>query len=111
MLASEEPRIDHYHLFKLPAEKFLSRRVYTRQHASYIGEIGVVLRFPDNLLSTIPTSYILNNVPETTSKLPNPLMLSADFVRKGLAEGYSGSGHEEIVISGAFAEAVFPRTG
>jgi hypothetical protein len=35
------------------------------------------------LATTIPTSYILNNVPETTSKLPNLLMMSADFVRKG----------------------------
>ena len=34
-----------------------------------------------------------------------------DRVREGLAEEYSGSTHEEIVISRAFAQAVFPRTG
>ena len=35
-------------------------------------------------------------------------MLSAEKARQ---RGYSGSTHEEIVISSAFAEAVFPRTG
>ena len=36
---------------------------------------------------TILTIYILNNVPETASNLPKALMLSADWVRKGFAEG------------------------
>ena len=53
----------------------------------------------------------MNNVPKTTSILPKAPMLSADRVREGLAEEYSGSTHEEIVISRAFAQAVFPRTG
>ena len=53
----------------------------------------------------------MNNVPKTTSSLPKAPMFSADRVRETWQGEYSGSIHEEIVISRAFAQAVFPRTG
>jgi len=60
----------------------------------------------------ILTIYILNDVPqdylELTQKLPYSPPIECE---KAWQRGYSGSTHEEIVISRAYVEAVFPRTG
>jgi hypothetical protein len=53
------------------------------------------------------TIYILNNVPKTTSNLPKAPMSPPIECEKVWQRGYSGPTHEEIVISEAFAEAVF----
>src|SRR4030095_10690471 len=55
---------------------------------------------PDDSLAE-GTIYILNNVPKTTSNLPKAPMLSPIECEKAWQRGYSGSTHEEIVISRA----------
>jgi hypothetical protein len=55
------------------------------------------------------TIYILDSVLKTTSNYPKLQCSPLIECEKAWQRGYSGSTHDEIVISRAFAEAVFSR--
>jgi hypothetical protein len=61
------------------------------------------------LATTIPISYILNNVPRTASNYLTLSCCPPISCEKPRQRGCSGSTHEEIVISRAFARVVFFR--
>jgi hypothetical protein len=63
------------------------------------------------IVPTILNIYMLNNVPKTTTNLPNAPMLSAVECEKAFQGRHPGSTCEQIVIYEAFAAAVFLRTG
>ena len=56
------------------------------------------------------TIYILINAPRTPQTYPKLPCSPPIECEKALQRGYSGSTHEEIVISRAFTKAVFPGT-
>ena len=94
------------------------RHVYERRSSGKSGVKAFSITFgfatkkiiPDDSLAE-GTIYILNNVPETTSNLPKLPCSPPIECEKAWQRGYSGSTHEEIVISRAYVKAVFPRTG
>jgi hypothetical protein len=66
-----------------------------------------MILLPPKQSPTVLTMYTLDNVPKTTSNLPKALLLVADGVRKGSIGGTLGPTSNDIVISRAFAKAVF----